>query len=120
MVGADFAGFRDDALALAVETGEHWSNSFLHRVRGEISLSRDPANTGPAEEAFLTAITIAQQQKARSFELRAALALARLYQSTDRPADAFAVLSPALQGFSPTPEFPDIAMAQTLLLVLAS
>ena len=84
----------DDALALAVETGEHWSNSFLHRVRGEISLSRDPANTGPAEEAFLTAITIAQQQKARSFELRAALALARLYQSTDRPADAFAVLSP--------------------------
>ena len=110
----------DDALALAVETGEHWSNSFLHRVRGEISLSRDPANTGPAEEAFLTAITIAQQQKARSFELRAALALARLYQSTDRPADAFAVLSPALQGFSPTPEFPDIAMAQTLLLVLAS
>jgi predicted ATPase len=109
----------DEALALAVETGEHWSNSFLHRVRGEILLSRDSANTGPAEEAFLTAINIAQQ-KARSFELRAALALARLYQSIDRPADAFAVLSPALQGFSTTPEFPDIAMAQTLLLALAS
>ena len=36
----------------------------------------------PAEEAFLTAIAIAQQQKARGFELHAALSLAKLYQST--------------------------------------
>ena len=65
-------------------TGEHWTDAFLHRIRGEILLKRDPANTAPAEEAFLTAIAIAQQQKARSFELRAALSLAKLYQS-DRP-----------------------------------
>ena len=38
----------------------------------------------PAEEAFLTAIAIAQQQKARGFELHAALSLAKLYQSTGR------------------------------------
>ena len=74
----------------------------------------------PAEEAFLAAIAIAQQQKARSFELRAALSLAKLYHSTDRPADARAVLSRALKGFSPTPEFPEIAEAQTLLTALAS
>jgi adenylate cyclase len=109
----------DEALALAGETGEHWSDAFLHRCRGEILLKRDPANTAPAEDAFLTAIAIAQQQKARSFELRAALSLAKLYHSTDRPADAHALLASALKGFSPTPEFPEIAVAQTLLSALA-
>jgi len=57
----------------------------------------------------------------RSFELRAALALAKLYQSTGRPADAHSVvLAPALAGFSPTPEFPEIAEAQALLTALSS
>jgi predicted ATPase len=92
----------------------------LHRLRGEILLQRDPMNIAPAEDAFLTAITIAQQQKARSFELRAALSLAKLYQSMDRPADAHAVLAPALEGFSPTPEFPEIAEALALLTTLVS
>jgi hypothetical protein len=64
--------------------------AFLHRLRGEILLKRDPANTALAEDALLTAIAIAQQQKARSFELRAALSLAKLYHATDRPADAHA------------------------------
>jgi predicted ATPase len=110
----------DEALALAGGTGEHWSDAFLHRLRGEILLKRDPANTAPAEEAFLTAIAVAQQQKARSFELRAALELAKLYQSTSRVADAHAVLASALKGFSPTPEFPEIREAQTLLSALTS
>ena len=109
----------EDALLLARQTGERWSDALLHRVRGEILLKRDPASTALAEEAFFTAIAIAQQQKARSFELRAALSLATLYQSSNRPADAHTVLAPALEGFSPTPEFPEIAEAQTLLAVLA-
>ena len=95
------------------------STPIPHRIRGDILFKRDPANTAPAEEAFLTAIAVAQQQKARSFELRAALSLAKLYQSTGRAADAHAVLAPALEGFSPTPEFPEIDEAQTLLAVLA-
>ena len=109
----------DEALALAGETGEHWSDAFLHRLRGEILLKRDPASTAPAEDALLTAVAIAQQQKGRSFELRAALDLARLY-STSRSSDARAVLASALKDFSPTPEFPEIAEAQTLLTALAS
>ena len=108
----------DEALALAHETGEHWCDSYLHRTRGEILLRQDPLNMSPAEEAFLTAIAIAQQQKAKSFELRAALSLAKLYQSTGRPADAHAILAPALEGFSSTPEFPEIEEAQALLEVL--
>ena len=110
----------DEALTLAGETGEHWTDAFLHRIRGEIMLKRDPANTAPAEEAFLAAIAIAQQQKARSFELRAALSLAKLYQSTGRPADADAVLAPALEGFAPTPEFPEVEEAQALLVALSA
>jgi predicted ATPase len=110
----------EEALALAGETGEHWSDAFLHRLRGEILLKRYPANTAPAEDALLTAIAIAQQQKARSFELRAALDLTRLYNSTIRSTDAHALLASALKGFSPTPEFPEIAEAQTLLSALTS
>ena len=109
----------DHAVALTERTGQRWSEADTHRVRGEILLKRDPANTAPAEEAFLTAIAVAQQQKARSFELRAALSLAKLYQSTGRAADAHAVLAPALEGFSPTPEFPEIEEAQALLAALA-
>ena len=108
-----------DALAFADDTGEHWSDAFLHRVRGEILLKRDPANTLPAEQSFLTAISIAKQQKARSFELRAALSLAKLYRSTRRPADAHAVLTSALEGFAPTPYLPQIEEAQALLAILA-
>jgi predicted ATPase len=105
----------DEALVVANETGEHWTDALLHRIRGAILLKRDPANPAPAEDAFQTAIAVAQAQKAKSFELQSALSLAKLYQSTRRPADAHAVLAPALEGFSPTPEMPEIAEAQALM-----
>ncbi len=101
----------DAALTLAGETGEHWFDAALHRIRGEILLKQNPADPAPAEAAFLAAIAVAQQQQARSFELRAALSLAKLYQSTGRTSDAHDILGPALQGFSPTPEFSQIAEA---------
>ena len=109
----------DHAVALTERTGQRWCEADTHCVRGEILLKRDLTNPAPAEEAFLTAVAVAQQQKARSLELRAAFSLARLYQSTGRPADAHAVLAPAFDDFSPTPEFPEVGEAQTLLAVLA-
>jgi predicted ATPase len=75
----------DEAITLAGETGERWSDAFLHRLRGQIPLKRDSVNTAPAEDAFLAAIAIAQQQKAGSFALRAALDLARAVPSTLMP-----------------------------------
>ena len=108
----------DEALATCDRLGYRAFEAELHRVRGEILLKRDPANPAPAEEAFLTAIAVAKQQATRSFELRAALSLAKLYQSTGRPADAHAVLAPALEGFAPTPAMPEIAEAQALLAAL--
>ena len=93
----------DEALATSERIGHRAFEAELHRVRGEMLLKREPADTVAAEEALQTAIAVARQQGTRSFELRAALALAKLYQSIGRPADAHAVLAPALEGFAPTP-----------------
>src|SRR4029079_2198515 len=109
----------DKTAADAERDGQRCFEAETHRIRGEILLNRDPANTASAEEEFLAAIATAQRQKAKSFELRAALALAELYQNRNRATDAVAVLAPALQGFSPTPQFPEIEAAQNLLAALA-
>jgi hypothetical protein len=109
----------DHGLSIAEETEQHLSDPYLHGLRGEILLRRDPSNPGPAEEAFQAAIAIARQQGARSWGLRAALSFAKLYQSTGRPIEGHAFLATALEGFSPTPEMPEIADAQTLLGALA-
>jgi adenylate cyclase len=106
----------DRGLAIAGETGEHLFDPCLHRLRGDI-LSRpgEPANPALAEEAFRTAIALAREQGARTYELLASLSLAKFYQSTGRPIEAQVVLAPALKGFSPTAEIPEIAEAKTLL-----
>jgi hypothetical protein len=84
-------------------------------VRGDILFQRDPGNPAHAEEALRTAIAVAKKQGTRSFELRSALALSKLYQSAGRPLDARAVLAPALEGFSPTLEMPEIEEALELM-----
>ena len=110
----------DEALATCERIGHRAFDPELHRVRGEMLLRHDPMNPAPAEAAFWRAIEIARGQGTRSFELRAALALAGLYQKTGRAAEAHAVLAAALDGFSPTPEMPKIAEAQALLTALAA
>jgi predicted ATPase len=90
----------------------------MHRIRAGILLKHDPADTAAAEQSLQAAIAIAQSQKARSFELRAALSLAKLYRAADRDADAHAVLAPAVDGFPPTQRFPELAEAQTFLAAL--
>src|SRR5262249_26301999 len=106
-LGAEGALARiDEALAIAQQSEIRCDLAFLHRLRGEILLKRDPANTAPAEEAYQTAIAIAKRQGARSYELLASLALAKLYQSIARSVEAQGILTPALEGFSPTPEMP--------------
>ena len=108
----------DDALATAERLGFRTFEAELHRARGELMLGRDADSLELAERAFQTAIAVAHEQDARSFELRAALSLAKLYQSTGRPVEAQAVLEPALEGFSPTPEMPEIAEAQALFVAI--
>ena len=119
-LGADSALKRiDEALALAHQVDDRCDLAFPHLLRGELLLKRDPSNASSAEEAFRTALDIAKEQGARSWGLRAALSLAKLYQSAGRFVEAHAVLEPALEGFAPTPEMPEIAEAQELLTGLA-
>ena len=91
---------------------------FLHRLRGETLSRRDPADPR-AEAALLTALAVTRRQGARSYGLLAALCLAKLYQSTNRRVEAYEVLDAALEGFSPTPEFPEIGEALQLRDALA-
>jgi predicted ATPase len=108
----------DQAASESGRRGLRWFDSELHRTRAEILLQEDASNVARAEEAFLAAITNAQGQKARSFELRAALPLARLFGKSGRSADARRVLNQALAGFLPTPNFPQIEEAQHFLASL--
>jgi predicted ATPase len=105
----------DEGLATVDRMGHRAFEAELHRARGDILMKREPANSAPVEEALLTAVAVAKQQGTRSFELRAALALAKLYQSTTRLTEARAVLTPALDGFAPTSQMPETAEAQALL-----
>jgi len=118
--GETDAGLRrlDDALAEVGRTEQRYYEAEMHRIRAEILLQRDPADAAAAEQSLQTAIAIAQSQKARSFELRAALSLAKLYCTANRDADAHAVLAPAVEGFPPTRQFPELTEAQTLLATL--
>jgi len=120
-VGETDAGLRrlDGALAELERTEERWYEVEMHRIRAEILLKCDPANTAAAEQSLQAATAIAQSQKARSFELRAALSLAKLYRAANRDADAHAVLAPVVEGFPPTQQFPELAEAQTLLSALS-
>jgi DNA-binding winged helix-turn-helix (wHTH) protein/predicted ATPase len=108
----------DDAFAMLERTEERWYEAEMHRVRAEILLKRDPTDSAAAEQSLQVAIAMAQSQKACSFELRAALALAKLYRAANRDADAHAVLAPAVEGFPPTRQFPELTEAQALVLTL--
>ena len=117
--GETDAGLRrlNDALAELEATEARWYEAEMHRIRAEILLKRDPA---AAEQSLQAAIAIAQSQKARSFELRSALSLAKLYRAANRDADAHAVLAPAVECFPPTQQFPELSEAQTLLSALSA
>ena len=68
-----------EGLTAAREGGQLYADSFLFRLYGEILLMRDPSATTPAEDAYRTAIAVAREQGARSYELRGSP------NSTNRP-----------------------------------
>ena len=74
--------------------------SRLRRISNTRHDGVDTANTVPAEEAFLTAIAVAQQQKARSFELRAKTSMARLWRDQGKKQQARELLAPVYGWFT--------------------
>jgi class 3 adenylate cyclase/tetratricopeptide (TPR) repeat protein len=101
-------------IAWVEQTGQHWLDAELHRVRGEFLLRLEPSNVSAAEDGFNRALQIARSQHAKTFELRGALGLARLYIRHDRAAAISEVLAPVLVEFAGQ-DFQEIKEAQKLL-----
>jgi predicted ATPase len=104
-----------EALTLVESTGERFYEAELHRVRGELLLEQTPDDHAPAEDAFQIALSVARSQEAKSFELRAAMSLARLRQSQGRPAEALDLLAPVYGRFTEGFDTPHLKEAKALL-----
>ena len=103
-----------ELIGWAEQTGQHWLDAELHRVRGELLLRRDPPNVSAAEDAFNRALEIARSQQTKTFELRSALGLARIYIRDDQAAAASEVLAPAFIDFAVGQDLLEIEEAQKL------
>lgn len=97
------------------QSGQHWLDAELHRVQGELLLRRDPPSCSDAEDAFNRALDIARSQQTKTFELRAALRLARLHATTGRAGAVSELLAPVLADFDAGQELPEIENAEKLL-----
>jgi predicted ATPase len=105
----------DAQLAAIEQTGQRWFDAEVHRVRGELLVKLRRPDVAAAESALIRAIEIARGQRTRTFELRAALSLAKLYKTTGRDQLAGELLAAALVGFNAGPEVPEVEEAQRLL-----
>ena len=103
----------DDALQIVERTGERWLESELYRHKGELVLRQ--ANTDAAEELYRKALSIARDQEAKLWELRAAASLARLWRGQGRRAEAQALLAPIYGWFTKGFATPDLKEAKALL-----
>ena len=63
----------DAGLAIARDGGQSYNEPFLHRLRGDFLLKRNPDDPAPAEDAYRTAVTLATKQGARTYQLLASL-----------------------------------------------
>jgi predicted ATPase len=91
----------------------------LHRVRGELLLHLDSTDERRAEDSFRRAIETARAQDAKSFELRTAVSLARLWRDQGRRAEAHDLLAPIYGWFTEGFDVPDLKDAKALLDELA-
>ena len=106
-----------EALAFVEISDERFCEAELHRLKGELTLQA--GDRKEAEACFRTAIDIAQQQAAKSWELRAATSLARLWQGQDKQAEAHTLLSDIYNWFTEGFDTKDLQQAKALLQELA-
>jgi tetratricopeptide (TPR) repeat protein len=110
----DEAGFAlDDALSTAASTGVGMYEAELHRLDGERELRR--ANATAAEASFNRAISIAGQQQARLWELRAAMSLGQLARAVGRQEEGRATVAKVYQSFTEGFETVDLKIARVFL-----
>jgi predicted ATPase len=107
--------FMDEAFALVEQTGEHHHLAEIHRLKGEFLLSQSSDSPPEAEHCFHQALNIARHQQAKSWELRAATSLARLWQSQGKRQDAYDLLAPVYGWFTEGFDTADLIDAKALL-----
>jgi len=108
-----------EALTLTDTTGARWYECECYRLKGELLLQLSSDNQAEAENCFQQAITVAQNQQAKSFELRTATSLARLWQSQGKRQEAHDLLAPVYNWFTEGFDTADLQEAKALLDALA-
>jgi predicted ATPase len=108
-----------EALTEVARTGERFWEAELHRLKGQLLLASDAANEPKAEACFHRAIEIARSQKAKSWELRAATSLARLWRDQGKPEHAHELLALIYGWFTEGFDTADLKDAKELLDELA-
>jgi predicted ATPase len=106
----------DKALARAEQTEAGWCLAELLRTRGELLLlERAPTALESAEQCFHQALDVARRQGALSWELRAAMSLARFWRGQQRASQARKLLAPVYRRFTEGFESSDLVAAKALL-----
>jgi predicted ATPase len=108
-----------EALTLTDTTGARWYDPELYRLKGALLLQQSPDNYAEAETCFQHALDIARTQQAKSFELRTATSLARLWQQQGKRQEAHDLLAPVYHWFTEGFDTADLQDAQALLDVLS-
>ena len=110
----------DEAMVAIKTTKETLHEAEANRIAGEIALRSLESNTTKAQEYFEHALAVARQQQAKSWELRAAMSLARLWRDQGKPQQARELLAPVYGWFTEGFDTRDLKDAKALLEELAS
>ena len=109
-----------EALAVTNDKGERRWEAELHRLRGQFLLAHATEYDTEAEACFQQALAVARRQQAKSWELRAAMSLARLWQQQGKRAKAHELLAPIYGWFTEGFDTADLQEAKALLAELSA
>jgi predicted ATPase len=105
----------------AAETAkERWHEADIHRIAGEITLLSQRPSAANAETYFERALSVARAQQAKSWELRAAMSMARMWRDQGKHQQARDLLAPVYGWFTEGFDTLDLKQAKVLLDALAS
>jgi class 3 adenylate cyclase/predicted ATPase len=110
----------DDAIDRLERSKEKWCEAEVHRIAGEIVLKSRTPDTEQAEKYFDRALAVARQQQAKSWELRAAMSMARLWRDQGKLQQARELLAPIYGWFTEGFDTLDLKDAKALLDELAT
>ena len=109
-----------EAMTAVETTKERWIEAEVHRVAGEIALTSPEPDAMKAHSYFERALAVARQQQAKSWELRAATSMARLWRDQGKSQQARELLAPVYGWFTEGFDTLDLKEAKALLDELAS